>query len=766
MIFMLIRFATSFDSWHHDQDRIYRIVTDSTDPESFNKTSGTPLPMVPALRAEFPQIEKASVVFWLPQSLITIPSAGSEAAKFQEKKEVAVVEPEFFQILDFPWILGNPQLLKEPFTVALSERSAKKYFGDHDPIGRALRLNNEVDFTVIGVVKDIPANTDFSFDVFLSYATAASNRAVIWNMDPTSWSNITSVTTSLIRLAPGASAAELEARLPDFKNRHNQDPRSKHLFRLMPLSETHYDVDYGTYSSSSIGKSRLIGLGLIGLFLILTACINFINLATAQAVNRAREMGVRKVLGAGRRQLMFQFLRETLLIVIPSIAIAIGLAEVLMPSLVRLLEWPMEGFTGYDLPMIGFIAALTVVVTVLSGIYPGIVLARFHPVAVMKGSPGNPGGFGLRRGLVVLQSVISQMLIIGTLIATIQLNHLRNKDLGFRPDAIVTVSLPTQDKQRLERMRHDLLQSPAIKDVSFSYASATATSNWTSTIEYIRDGEVRYINTNMRIADTHYLDTYGLTLMAGRNLLPGDTIKEFVVNETFARTIGFSNPTDAVGATVKFGRQRDYMPIVGVVKDWNTTSLHFDIPPCLLTTQLSAYQEGNIKISMSNSEEALKHIEAVWTTVFPEYVYDYEFLDEFIGHLYESEHVFSVVIQSFAGVAIVIGCLGLIGLISFMAQGKTKEIGVRKVLGASVWQILNMFGTEFSRLLLLAFVIAAPVSFFVMSKWLEEFAFRIDIGPGVFLAAMGLTMAIAVVTVGWQAVRAATANPVDALKYE
>jgi ABC-type antimicrobial peptide transport system permease subunit len=767
MIFMLIRFATSFDNWHTDRDRIYRIVTDTTDPESLNKTSGTPLPLGPALRESFPQIEKTAIIFWRPQSLITvIPAGEAQPAKFKEESTVAVVEPEFFDILDFPWVRGHHEVLKEPYTAAITERTAKKYFGDSDPVGRTIRLDNAVDFKIAGIVSDIPSNTDYPFELFLSYATAASAKEVIWGIDATHWGSTTSVTTTLIRLSPAASASELESQLPAFRKKYDNDPRSSHLYRLMPLSEQHFDVVYGTYSPSAVAKSRLVGLGLIGLFLVLTACINFINLATAQAVNRAREIGIRKVLGAGRRQLVLQFLNETLFIVVPSVAIAIGLAEVLMPRLVGLLEWPMNDFNAYDATMIGFIVALTLIVTLVSGIYPGFVLARFQPAVVMKGGNTKPGGFGLRRGLVVLQSAISQVLIIGTLVATLQLNHLRNRDLGFRADAMVTVSLPTQDKQRLERMRTELLRSPAISQVSYSYATAAASKNWNSLIECTRDGEVRYINANMRVADEHYIDIYGLTLLAGRNVMPSDTIKEFIVNETFARQMGFARPEDAVGAMIKFGRFRGHMPIVGVVKDWNTQSLHYDIPPCVITTLLSAYDEANVKIQMSDADKALKRLETAWTAAFPEYVFEYKFLDESIANFYESEQVFSVVVQSFAGVAIVIGCLGLMGLVSFMAEGKTKEIGVRKVLGASVWQILSMFGLEFMKLLSIAFVLAAPVAYIVMSGWLEEFAYRISIGPGVFAGAIGLTMTIALLTVGYRAIRAATANPADALHYE
>lgn len=767
MIFMLIRFATSFDNWHTGRDRIYRIVTDTTDPESLNKTSGTPLPLGPALRESFPQIEKVAVIFWRPQSQITvIASDGSQPAKFKEESVVAAVEPEFFDILDFPWVRGRHEVLKEPYTAAITERLAKKYFGDSDPIGRTIRMDNTVDFKIAGIVKDIPSNTDYPFDLFLSYATAASAKEVIWGADATHWGSIASVTTTLIRLSPEASASELEAQLPAFRKKYDNDPRSTQRYRLLPLSEQHFDVEYGTYSPSAVAKSRLIGLGLIGLFLVLTACINFINLATAQAANRAREIGVRKVLGAGRRQLILQFLNETLLIVVPSVAIAIGLAEVLMPRLVALLEWPMNDFNAYDASMIGFIVALTLTVTLVSGIYPGLVLARFQPAAVMKGGGTKPGGFGLRRGLVVMQSAISQVLIIGTLVATLQLNHLRNRDLGFRPEAVVTTSIPTQDKDRLDRMRTELLRSPAISGLSYSFASAAAAKNWSSTIEYTRNGEVKYINTNMRVADEHYLDIYGLTLLAGRNVLPSDTIKEFIVNETFARQMGFARPEDAVGAMIKFGRYRGYLPIVGVVNDWNTQSLHYDIPPCIITTHRSAYEEANVKIQMSRADEALRRLETAWTAAFPEYVFEYKFLDETIADFYESEQVFSIVIQSFAGVAIVIGCLGLVGLVSFMAEGKTKEIGVRKVLGASVWQILNMFGLEFAKLLLMAFVLAAPLSYVVMNGWLEEFTYRISIGPGVFVGAIGLTMSIALLTVGYRAIRAATANPADALHYE
>jgi ABC-type antimicrobial peptide transport system permease subunit len=380
-------------------------------------------------------------------------------------------------------------------------------------------------------------------------------------------------------------------------------------------------------------------------------------------------------------------------------------------------------------------------------------------------SKGFGGGLFLRRGLVVFQFFISQLLIIGTIIVTMQMDYFHSKDMGFDKNAVVVVSLPDNDATKLQTFRTELLQNNLIRNVSFNYSSASSGGRWDADLKHnIRGTEEDFVS-DLKFADTEYMSTYGLQLVAGRNYVPSDTISEFVVNETFAKKLGAA-PQDLIGKLIKLGSRRSYMPIVGVVKDFNSTSLHEEIRPCLLATRRTAYYEAGIKINMQGASEALRHIEKNWTATFPEFVYNYEFLDERVAGFYAEEQKMSQLFRAFSSIAILIGCIGLFGLVSFMAAQRTKEIGVRKVLGATMRHILIIFSRELAVLVVAAFVIAVPVGYLVMNNWLENFAYRIEIGAPVLALAFISSALIAALTVGYRAIKAATANPVESLRYE
>jgi hypothetical protein len=371
----------------------------------------------------------------------------------------------------------------------------------------------------------------------------------------------------------------------------------------------------------------------------------------------------------------------------------------------------------------------------------------------------------LRRGLIILQFAISQALIIGTLVITAQMDYFRSKELGFDKDAVVTVDLPDRDGLKLETMRTRLLQNSALKTVSFAYNSAASGNNWDTYFRYKADNRDEQHVAHLKFADVNYFQTYGLQLLAGRGYTESDTIKEFVVNETLVKQLGLAGPEEAIGKHLSFWGQAE-KPIVGVVRDFHLFSLHDKIAPCILATNGRVYREADIKIDAQNIREALRHIEKVWTAIYPEDVFAHKFLDETIAEFYESEARMAQLLRIFTGIAILIGCLGLFGLISFMAAQRTKEIGVRKVLGATVGDILGLFSKEFAALIVIAFLIAAPIAYFALNNWLENFAYRINVGVGVFLVTFAVTFIIAGVTVGYRAAKAAWANPVEALRYE
>lgn len=763
-IFLIIQYELRFDRFHKKYDRIYRLVTDEKINDLISPTMGTPIPMAPALRNDFPNLEKVTAIFGMFGGLFSITRDDHTTHRFQENDRVAFVEPEFFEIFDFPWLAGDPKSLAEPNVVALTAATAKKFFGAADPLGRTIRMDNQADLKVIGLLQDLPIHTDFPFNIFISWKTVP-----LTGMPMDSWTNLSSNVNTYVLFAPNDSPPALEKQLVDFKNKYHPEAQdaNKRLHKLQPLSAVHYDGRYGNFSQRTTSKTTLWALGWIGAFLLITACINFINMATAQAINRAREVGVRKVLGAWRSQLIMQYLGEALIITLLGAACAVVLAELLLPNLNSLLKLQIEFHPFSNLSFFLFLLSLVVAVSLLAGLYPAFVLSRFMPALALKSKvrASSGGGLTLRRGLVVFQFVISQLLIIGTIIVTMQMDYFRNKEMGFDQNAIVVVPLPSNEAPLLQALRNQLLQNSQIHNVTFGWASAASGNVWDTNLRHTLRGVEETFASDLKFADAEYIPTYNLKLIAGRNYTASDTTTELVVNETFAQKLGFA-PRDMIGKTLKLGRRPYYLPIVGVVQDFHARPLQEGIRPCLLAARRTAYQEASIKINAQNVKDAMTHIENVWSATFPEFVYSFEFLDRRIAGFYQQEQLMSQLFRAFSAIAIFIGCIGLLGLISFMAAQRTKEIGVRKVLGATVGNILGLFLKEFAALVAIAFVVAAPIAYFTMNDWLTNFAYRINIGAGVFVLTIVLTLLIAVVTVGYRAVRAALANPAEALRYE
>ncbi len=461
-IFLIIHYESSFDRFHGKRERIYRVVTDEQINEIVSPTMGSPMPMVEALRTDFPELENVTATFGNYSGLFAITAAEQTAARFQEDEVVAFVEPQFFEIFDFPWLAGDPKSLADPNCVALTEDLARKFFGNAHPLGQTLRMDNQIDLKVTGLVKNFPVHTDFNFAALISWKTLPQTG---WNME--SWNNLTSNVNTFVLLPTATAAVELASKLPAFKNKYRPDANdaNKRVHRLQPLSEIHHDARYGNYGQRTTSKNTLLALGLIGVFLLLTACINFINLATAQALKRAKEVGVRKVLGALRSQLVTQYLGETFVITLCSAVLAIVLAELLLPSVNELLRLKLSLSLFGSLSFFSFLSLLTLAVSLLAGLYPAFVLSRFMPALALKSQmvTSKSRCLFLRRGLVVVQFLISQMLIIGTLVVTQQMDYFRNKEMGFDRTAIVTVPLPVNEVPKLQTLRAALVQESRIK---------------------------------------------------------------------------------------------------------------------------------------------------------------------------------------------------------------------------------------------------------------------------------------------------------------
>jgi len=756
LIFSFVKYHLSFDTFHSKKDRIYRIVTEDHMEKVFYYP-GTPPPVGKAFRNDYTFAEKVSRVFVMYGPQISLPfSSGNQ--KFQEGQGVAFAEPGFFDILDFPLLKGDKEkVLTEPNTALVTERIAKKYFGDADPIGKIIRLGNKTDFRITGILANLPENTDRRQEIYLPFSNLKDYNP--WAAGDDGWGGVASDFQCFVLLKPGVSAAAVNQVFPAFSRKYyDGDYEQEWQFKLQPLADIHFNP---AFDGKMSGKN-IWALSLIGVFLIITAAVNFINLATAQALNRAKEVGIRKALGSVRGQLFWQFIAETAVINLVAMLLGFVLIRLTLPLLGVLFDVPisLRFFQGIYL----FLPLLLVLVIFLSGAYPGLVIAGFQPVRALKGAltQQHVGGFSLRRGLVVTQFVISQLLIIGTLVVVYQMRYVSRANIGFQKDAVVMIPVPTAEKAKVSTLRSELSSLSGVEKLSFCNQPPIGAGGGREMVYDHRSRRENY-DVVLKLGDEQYLSTFGLQLLAGRNLYPSDTNREYLVNETLVKKLGVTNDA-VIGKNAMINDVNG--TIVGVIKDFHNESFHSPIRPLAITTQTRSYYSCAVKVNTASLQPTLKAVQKTWEQLYPDNIYQSEFLDERVARYYQLDQRIQQVIQTFTVIAIFIACLGLYGLVSFMAARKTREVGVRKVLGASVESILWLFGKEFVRLLLLAFVIAAPLAWWVMNKWLESFVYRISPGPGIFGLAMLITLVIACLTVGYSAVKAAVMNPVKSLRSE
>lgn len=759
LIFLMVQHHLSFDTFHKKADRIVRMVTD-IHLETVTPFRGAPNPMSKALRTEFSFVEKTAMYAGRGEALISVPNASGIPDKYKEEDIFAFVEPELFEILDLPIVQGDAAALREPNTAMLTEKIARKYYGHTDVIGKTFRYDNEVDFRVVGILRDLPDNTDYQNEILVSWATRNAMPDHAPYQD--NWGGITGGNSCLALLQQGHSIAELDAAMPAFRKKYRH-PDSEDLFQYKPLALTalHLDMDYG---NGNVAKSYLWALGCIGLFLLITACVNFINMATAQALKRAREVGVRKSLGSTQGQLFWQFMFETSLIVAAAVVLGVAMARIFLPYLNTWMEESIR-FSGPGRPvLLGFIAIISVAIVFLAGAYPGLVQARFQPIVSLRGQADHQraGGFSLRRVLVTTQFAISQILIIGAVVVTAQIQFARDADWGFRPGLVLTVPVP--DSKSINTLREQISAIAGVNNVSFCYQPPASTSNNQTGVRFENRPEGEPWMVNYKPADAHYLETFGLHLVAGRNLQPSDTVREYLVNETFVKKLNLASPGDVLHKKVNIDGVT--APIVGVVRDFHNWSLSQAISAISISTDAGSYSSCAIELRPGNPAPVLAQIKKVWENNFPDYYYESTFMDDQMEQFLESENIIMQLIRIFAGIAIFIGCLGLYGLAAFMVVRKTKEIGIRKTLGATVPGILWLFGKEYIRLIIIAFVLAAPVAWWVMNAWLQDYVYRAPFGPGIFVIGLLSTFFVAFLTVGFQSIRAAVANPVKSLRSE
>jgi putative ABC transport system permease protein len=763
LIFTLITHHLSFDSFHPNSDRLYRIVTEQH-RDVIGYQSNVPSPLGAHFRNDYTLAETIARVHTVSNALITL-DKGNELAKFREATGVAFTEPDFFKLFNFPLLQGDRKsLMTEPNTAVITKKMAQKYFGDKSPIGEVLMLENKVAFTITGILQDLPENTDIKSEIFVSYATLKSLDT--WLADDTKgWGGIRDGMKCYTLLKPGVPPVQVEEVLQLYVKKFRPNSKNVHHYKLQPLADVHFNMLYG----GAMDKQKIWIMALIGIFLILTACVNFINLATAQALKRSKEVGVRKVLGGFKGQLFWQFIAETFVITLLGIVVAIGLAIVVAPAASQLfnIQIPLSLVTGYHTVL--FSIGMAIVIALLAGYYPAVILSRFQPVKALKGkmSQQRIGGFNTRRLLIVAQFVISQVLIIGTIVVMNQMKFTQQSDLGFVKDAIVMINMGSDSTYtKSSALKNEILRLPGVESVSRCFTAPASEDDWGNNIRFENNEEDENFRTSMKMADTDYLATFNLELVAGRNLTPSDTVREILVNETLVKKLGLKSADEILGRKITADGGDIVAPVVGVLKDFHDKSFHENINPILLTTISEDYSVYAVRMNMSSAQSTLQAIEEIWLAQHPDQLFEYAFLDDQIAQFYKADQTILKSIQVFSGIALFIGCLGLYGLISFMANQKTKEVGIRKVLGGSVMHIASLFGRELIGLIIVAACIAIPLGWWLSTSWLHEFKFQVGIHAGTFILAIVFTLIISLCTVSYQVIKSAFANPVKSLRNE
>ncbi len=769
-IFIIIRFQSGFDNFHSKKDRIYRVLTEyhHADAGAIFYGSGIPLPMPHGLKTAFPQIEEVAPIYAdNNDQLLVLNNNGDPVKKFKEEKGVFFTRPSFFNIFDFPLLAGSYASLKDPGNALLTKEVADRYFGDwKTAVGKTIKLNNTDVLKVSGILASIPSNTDFQLKIVVAYGTGFTKNFSA----STNWDGTGSSFGCYILLPANVSVTGFNEQLRAYSKKM-ESPGNKDSHIIQPLNEVHFDTQTGDYSGKTTSHKLINALWLIATFILLIACVNFINLSTAQAVKRAKEVGIRKVLGSNKRQLKMQFISETFLIVITAVVLAVMIAWAALPSIGRILDLPLS-FRLLDNPSaVLFLCFLTLAVTGLAGLYPSLVLSEFNPISALKSKPSakNTKGISLRRGLVVFQFIIAQALIIGTTIIVKQMNYFTSRPLGFDKEAIVNVPFPEDSigRSKLGYLRKQLSGVRGIQDISFSSNTPIEddNDNW-STFRFDHAVKETDFYAITKWVDDQYVPTYKLPLVAGMNLEASDTVREFLVNEKLIKSLGIVNPQDALNKEISLWNGAIKGRITGVLKDFNDRSFRRDLAPLLMSTMKNGYSEAGIKLSMQNVPATLKSIEKTWNRVFPDFVFEYRFLDNKVDSFYKQENQLAQLYKIFAAIAIFLCCLGLYGLASFMAVQRIKEVGIRKVLGATTGNIILLFSKEFILLIAIAFAIAAPIAGYYMQQWLQNYPFRIGMSCWIFIAGGIAVAIIALAAVSFQAVKAAVANPVKSLRTE
>ena len=771
VIYLLVQYDFSFDKFHKGGDRIYRIVTSIALPDlskGYYYKSTVPSPMGNVVRNETTGLDDVSLFsLWSDKTKVSVPLP-SHIVVFKKQKNIVYADEHYFSMFNYRWLAGSPKIsLQQPNQVVLSESQANLYFPGLKPeqaIGKEIIFNDTIHAFVSGIVEDLKQNSDFTFKTFVSNAS-------LKDLNSTGTDNEL-LSQLFIRLSSGSSTDQIKAQVSTLFKKYYPDLGSKVIskYELQPLNDIHFNSNYSAFDNRLAHRPTLYGLLAVAVFLLVLACINFINLTTAQASQRAKEIGIRKTMGSSKMQLIIQFLGETFLLTLIATLVSVAIT----PMLLKVFSDFIPEGVQFDLinqpGIILFLFVLTVVVSIIAGFYPALMLSGYQPVAVLKNQSYNIGksrNLWLRKTLTVSQFVIAQVFIIATVLVSRQIKFTLNKDMGFTKEAIIYFETNPEDtvRNRVMVLRDKLKTVPGIERISLSDDPITTYATSSHIMHYSDDKKQLSTIVQVKMADSNYIRLYGLKLLAGNNLQQSDTIKEYIINETYARILGFQDPQQAIGKYI------EGFPIVGVVSDFHQQSLHRKIEPIAIASVSQDEYVFNIALQPQNPQgvvwkTAINQIEKAFKDVYPGEDFQYAFIDESIAKFYRSEQNISRLLMWSTGMSVFISCFGLLGLVIFISNQRTKEIGVRKVLGATVSQIISLLSKDFLKLIVIAFVISLPPAWYVANKWLSNFAYRIDLSLWIFIAGGLIMLLLAFLVLGIKTFRAASANPVKSLRTE
>ncbi|TAF81804.1 MAG: FtsX-like permease family protein [Runella slithyformis] len=759
VIFQFIKFHLLTDAHHHNSKNIYRVVMNlHLDDGSVEHEKGSPYVLHEALKNDFSSVENVAYI-GQQELTLSVDDKNNLPTQFLEKEAAAFIGADYFKVFDYQWLIGQATSLDTPNTVVLTEKYARKYFGEENPINKVLTINNLQPIKVVGILKDIPETTDLKTEVFVSLSTL---KTIIPANDKsfTEWAWFMKSRETYISLKNNTSKTAFEAQLPAFSKKYYGEMAKYYRFQLQELSDVHFNLDFG----GKISQSSIYLFSAIGILLLLVACINFINLSTAQSFKRFKEIGVRKTLGSSQAQILWQFIVEVGFITLLSVFFAVILAYLAMPLVNSWLNINVTFKQFFDGQMLVFLPILIIFTITVAGLYPSLVVSGYNPIHILKGVTKNSKtGLSLRKGLVVSQFSVAIVLVSVSILVVWQIRFLHNKDIGNTKDLIVHVQVP--DNNQIETLKNQIAEKPFVESVSFARRAPSSEKGGSGgTIKFENRDWEKFV-ARSKIADENYLDTYQIKLITGRKPIASDTIKEILVNQKLVKDLGLKTPESILNKRLLVGDANGTGVIVGVVADFNNADLYTPIEPTVIFSLKDRYRFAAIRLN-TYSDKVLAELKTIWKGIYPNEVFEYSFYDEELAKLYKREELTRNIVISFASLTIFIACLGLLGLVNLTVSQRTKEIGIRKVLGATVSNITFLLSKDFLVLVLIAILIASPIAYFLMDKWLNTFAFKAEIKWWIFAIANLSVITIALLTVSYQAIKAALMNPVSSLKSE